>query len=135
MGEFEIASGSEGRGEVAALNDEGKGGYDSQDGAALLRGGHATARVGSFQAIAEGSSELSSWEGDALKVITDDAVLSHIETIPRAQPAGMTTLLGNDDISSPRKACNSISCTVIQLALLTLKSQMATITRPITHKI
>ena len=95
----------------------------------------AVVHGGSFQAIAEGSSELSSWEGDALKVITDDEVLSHMETIPRAQPAGMTTLLGNDDISSPRRACNSINCTVIQLALLTLKSQMATMTRPITHKI
>ena len=134
MGEFEIADAIETRGEATALKVEGRGEKDSQDGVAVQGGGHATASDGSFQAMVEGNAQSSGWERDALRVIVDEGALLKTETIPRAQPAGMRTLLGADDDPSPPAACSSSNCTRKQLALLSLKSQMATNTRPNTHE-
>jgi hypothetical protein len=133
MGELERADAAEGRGDAAVLKLDGKREKDAQEGAALQFGGQAMANAGSFQANSDETAESISSECGALRVITDDGALSKMDTTPRAQPPGMNTLLGEEEIPSPLCGCNSSICTCRKLELLALRSQMATSTRPTTQ--
>ncbi len=57
MGEFERGDAIGGGRDAATANAGGRRANDAQDGAALLRGGHAMDSVASSQAIAETSEE------------------------------------------------------------------------------